>query len=474
MSALPPSQFVSEVPGRFSPLVVVDKRDPATITTSTTTSAQIAYLERAESSNHDFTVPLTEIIELGTNYNVGNVDDIPENKVTISSYDVGMPSMSLITGKKILTSGTTSIGFQELNQCSVDLIRQYGDPAGNIFYSEYMGDHVVEDYTASYKAKGAAMEAYTLTGFNTAGFRGKIETKAYVVQSADVTAGYIPFATVLGTDEAVFPIPIPGSGPASYWQQTGRLAFLKIERWRSATGFIRLQEVATSGAVALGYVYFDPSTKHIVAASGDLIAGDLFFVTFCTYQTDVTVMSALSGYSSMNYRTINTFTVDSADPAAVPTRLTPITIAANNISRGQTLDMKITLKRERAEGIGDTDGLYGPSDAPTVALTLDVKQNDSSLNGIMENGTPLGSDDGGSSSNDFFSPEQATRNQLYSSVATTVKLYDPRNATVLLKTISCPNSIYSTRGVQTAAKGMNTVKYTGKDSLGQMTASVTH
>lgn len=475
MPASPPSSFVSSIPGRYSPLLVVDKRDPSTIASSTTSTAQMSYMPRAETASHDFNTPLTEIVELGANYIVGHVDDIPENKVKISGYDVGMTNLSLVAGKKILSSGTTTIGFTDLNTSSVDIVRQYASGEGKIFYSEYMGDHVVEEYGASYKSKGTAMEDYSLTGFNTCGFAGFIETKAYVVQSADVTNGYIAFGALLGADEAVYQIPVPGSGPASYWQQTGRLNFLKIERWRPATGFLRLQEVSSSGAVALGFVFFDAgATKHVVAASGDLVAGDVFLFTFCTYKTDVTGLSALSGYSSIVYSQIPTTTVDTTDPAAVPTRLTPITIAGNGVARGQSLDIKLMLKRERAEGVGDVEGLYSPSDPPSATLSLDVKETDTGLNGIMQNGTPLNSSNGGATSNDFFSPEQMTRNQLYSSVPTVVKLYDPRDATTLVKTITIPDSLYNTRGVQTPAKGMNTVKYNGLSNVGKMDSSVTH
>ena len=215
MPAPKPLAYVTEIPGRFSPILVVDKRDPASsITASTTTSCQNAYLPRAESAGNDFNVPLLEVLELGTNFRVGDVDDIPDNKVTINSYSVGCGNLSLMTNKKVAGSGTTTFGFQDLNLAGLDIVRQYSSPAGDIFYSEYMGDHVIEEYSASYKAKGASMEAYSLVGFNTCAFRGLIQTKAYIVQSADVTNGYLPIGTILGTDEVVYQIPVPGSGPA--------------------------------------------------------------------------------------------------------------------------------------------------------------------------------------------------------------------------------------------------------------------
>jgi hypothetical protein len=472
-AAIPPSAAVTEIPGRFSPLVVVDKRNIANITTSTATSAQLAYLPRAESASHDFNTPLQDVVELGANFRVGDYDDIPENKISISNYDVGPTAISLITGKMVASTGTTTFGFNELNEANVDIIRQFADPNGNIFYSEYMGDHVIEEYDASLKAKSASMETYSLVGFNTAGFRGQIQCKAYIAQSADATAHSFSISSILGANEAPYPIPIPsGSSPASYWVQTGRINFLKIERWRPSTGFIRLSEVATTGAVAAGKCNYTAGTLTFFPS--DLATGDVFLLTYMTYKSNVTAMSTLSGLTGINYSAIPQLSTDTSDPVAVPTRLTPITIAAYNIPRGQSFDIKMTLKRDRAEGIGDPDGIWGPSDAPEVALSLEVKMTDASLNGILQNGNPNGSDAGGSTSNDFFDPNEATRNALATDVPITVTINDPRNSGTVLKTITSPNAVMYQRTVSTPTKGPATVKYTGKDVVGNIVVSVTH
>lgn len=474
MSASAPSTTVTTIPGRFSPLLVTDKRGPATIATSTTTQIQQAYLTRAETASQDFNIPVTEIDELGNTLLVGFIDDIPENKIPLSIYDCSMNNMSLLTAKSIANPGTTTIQFMDLNLAVVDIVRQYASPDGKIFGSAWAGDHVIEEASFSYKKKAAAMEQYNLCGFSYAsGFRGFIQTKAYVVQAADVTNGYLPIGTILGSSEAVFPIPIPGSGPKSYWQQTGRLGFLKIERWRASTGWQRLQEVAASGSVALGLVYWDAATKHIVANSGDLTAGDVWLVTYCTYASNAATFSTVSGITG-DYTKVPTSSVNTTDAAAIPTRLTPITIAANGINRVQSLDMKITLKRERAEGVGEGDGLFSPSDVPEVTHSLDVMDSDWSLRGILENGTASGSDTGGSSSNDFFDPIQTLRNELYSSVALAVTLYDPRVASTIVKTVTSAHAFFNTDGVATPAKGQATIKYSGKDSLGNLSAAVTH
>lgn len=471
-SAQKPTTFVSEIPGRFSPLIVVDKRDILNVTTSTPTSAQVAYLPRAESASHDFNTPLTEVTELGTNFHVGDYDDIAENKVSITSYDVGPYAISLLTGKKIATTGTTTFGFNELNQANVDIIRQYADPSGHIFYSEYMGDHVIDEYSSMLKAKSASMEMFNIIGFNTAGFRGQIVTKAYVTQAADVTAKSFNVTPLLGVDEAPYPVPVPtGTQPASYFIQTGRLNFLKIERYRPSDGFVRIKETISAAGIAPGYCNYSAGALGFDAS--DIDAGDVFLLTYMTYKSNVTAMSAISGLSAINYSMIPQLTTDTSDPIAVPTRLTPISISANRVSRGQSFDIKMSLKRDRAEGIGDTDGFFGPSDAPAVSLSLDVKMTDAGLNGIMQNGTPFGSDSVGSVTNDFFDPSQATRNQLAGNIPVVVTINDPRNSGVILKTITSPHAVFNQRTISTPAKGAATAKYTGKDIVGNIIIAVT-
>jgi hypothetical protein len=361
-TASAPSAYITEVPGRFAPFILVDKRNIANVTTSSATQAQLAYLPRASSASNDFQVPLTAITEIGSNFNVGQIDDIPENKVSITCYDVGTTALSLITGKNAPASSTTTYGFNDLNVANVDIIRQYADPNGNVFYSEFMGSHVVEEYGMSLKAKSQATENFSLTGFNTAGFRGFFQTKAYIVQAADVTGNSFSLSSLLGTNEGVVAIPTP-TGPASYWQQIGCYNFLKIERYRASTGFVRVRE--TTGAVSLGYCKY--TAPNLAFAAGDLVAGDVFLLTYMTYATNVNALSTLSGTTvaayqaaynylpagqqpTYSYGSVPSFTVDTSDPIAVPTRLAGLSIAAAGISRGTAADMKMSLKRDRAEG----------------------------------------------------------------------------------------------------------------------------
>jgi hypothetical protein len=409
------------------------------------------------------------VTEVGTNFNAGAYDDLPENKASISLHDVGLGPLALLCGKKIPAAATTTISFNDLNNANIDIIRQIADPLGNIFRSEVMTDHVIESYDASFKVKSASTESVSLVGFNTGAFRGIIQTKCYIVQSADASAKAFTIAPLLGPNEAVVPIPTPGS-IQSGWIASGRINFVKIERWRPSDGFTRFREV-TSAPTVLGTCKF--TSPSLAFATGDIATGDVFFLTYNTFTTDATSLSALSGITGRSFKLIPQTTLDTSDPASISTRLTPVTIAANNVSRGQGVDFKFGLKRERVEGIGDTEGMFGPSDAPSLSVSFDGRYTDAGLDGIMMSGSPYGSDYGGSATNDWFDPNLATRNQIATPIATVVTVYDPRSASTVLKTVTAPACVYGSRSISTPAKGAATIKWDGIDVTGNLTLSVT-
>lgn len=467
-----PTAYVTEIPGRFAPVLVVDKRTPASITTSSATQTALALLPRAETLNEDFQTPTQIITELATNFNVGEIDDLPENKTTLNTYDVGTQALSLICSKATPT-GTTTFGFTDLSTASnVDIVRLYADPNGNVFYSAITTENVITEYGMSLKSKGVSMENFGLSNFNMLGFRGFTQTKAYVVQSADVTAN--AFTITMGTSEAA--VPLPSSTIPSYWLQRGCINFIKIERYRAATGWTTFTEVAS--APVSGVSCTSTTAGHLGFAAADLVAGDLFMVTYATWGTNAvygTVGNAVSGTQAIG--SIESTSIDTSDAVAVPTRLTPITISANNVARGSALDIKLTLKRERAEGIGDTNGLWGPPAAPEVSISLDVKRTDASLNTLMMTGQALGSDGGytaNGNSGDWFDPNLMARTQLNTAFPVVAKIQDPRTAGTVLKTLTCPTAVFKSYSTQTSSKSPVTVKYSGSDRVGNMTMSYTH
>ena len=469
-TAIPPSTPVTEIPSRFSPIYVVNKTGViAGIANSTTTNSICAQLFRADTAEAQHDTPTTPVEELGTNFHVGEYDDIADAKLHINSYDVGPTNISLLTGKAIDTVSThvTHFGFNDLATAVVDVHRQFADPNGNVFASMFMSDLVISEFGFDLKKKSAAMEDYQLQGFNMMLFRGFTQTKIYNVLSGDQTAGFFVISGILGTDEQAVALNIPSGGqPASYWIQRGCYNFLKIERYRPGVGFLRFKEVLSTPTVT-GTVLYTPGTFKLTffgtGPTGDINTGDIFFLSYGTYKTNVA-----------NYKTIPTTTADSSDPVAVPTRLTPFTIAANNVSKGSALSMKMALKRDRAEGIGDVDGVYGPPNAPEVQISLDVNTTDMALNSLMQTGSPLGTDNGGTVAGDYVDPNYWTRVQLGTATPVVAVLYDPRASNVAVKTYTIPTAVFKSYANTSSTKGVVTSKYSGMDRVGNVDVAYTH
>lgn len=480
--AVSPTTTVTEIPGRYCPIYLVDKRTPGSIAaSSTTTTGPVALLPRAETIDASFNTPVNLIDEIGANAHVGAYDDLPEAKLTISSYDAGFQALSLIAqtgtgiGSKTVAMVPDGVSNGFLSTTFTDVIRQFADPNGNVFASAYSGSMCVDEFGFSLKARSVAMESYTLTGFNTMKFRGAIQPKCYFQSGAPVAiatgadAGFFGFSVtaLIGTDENVTALPEPTtSQPASYWVQNGCINFLKVERWRSSLGWITFPELANKpandGAFPSGSCYYNTTTGNLLFKSTDMAASDVFFVTYCTYKTDLTV-------STHAYNTIYATDPDTSDPVAIPTRLTPFTIYGNNIPRGQSLDVKVTLKRDRAEGIGDVTGIWGPPAAPEASVSLEVKKTDFGLNAILTTGSPAGTDTTGTVAGDFYDPDYAVRYQINNAMPIVANLYDPRDLSLIAKTYTLPAAVLNSESEGINAKNAVTVKYSGIDQNGNMT-----
>ena len=430
------------------------------VASSSVTGSVLAFLPRVETIDSSFDTPTIVVAEVGTNFHVSEFDDLPEAKLKFTAYDVGSTVISLITGKDAPVGATMTYGFNDLNAAVVDVIRQFADPNGNVFASMYMGDMVIDEFSAVLKAKSAAMEDYSLVGFNLLKFKGFIQTKAYVVAAADVTATYLALGTIMGASEGPVALPVPlATAPPSYWIQRGAYNFLKIDRYRAGVGWKRIPEKTTTPTV--GYAQFVVGTSRLNFFAGDLIAGDVVYLTYCTYATNVAGLA-----------TVPQTTLDTSEAAAVPTRLTPFSISGQNIPRGVGLDIKLMLKRERAEGVGDTDGQWGPSDPPELSVSFDVKATDFGLLAIMMTGSPNGTDAGGTVAGDFFDPNYMTRIQLNTVVPVVATINDPKNAGAVLKTYTCPTVFFSSFNDAAAVKGVVNRKFGGKDRVGNIAIAV--
>jgi len=156
--------------------------------------------------------PIQEVSEMGDQSRVGAADELGEIKWKVDMTDVGVRNLAHIMGLPFdpTTSGQTfTAGLTQFQNASVDFIRMVADPTNTIFESIYMQDCIIDDYTIDVKQNGLAMDTMNGRGPNGVAFPGFFLPKTYLVTSADVSAGYLNIANILGADEDTVKIYLP-------------------------------------------------------------------------------------------------------------------------------------------------------------------------------------------------------------------------------------------------------------------------
>jgi hypothetical protein len=216
-----------------------------------------------------------------------------------------------------------------------------------------------------------------------------------------------------------------------------------------------------------GNAYYLASTGHLY--TGDtLVAGDVFTLVYLTYNSDA--------FPS----TIPNATPDTTDPAGVNTRLVPLNIGAGTslqtmVNRVQSASFKMTLKRDQVQGIGENAIVYGISAVPDVAISMDVKEYDSTLLNQLTNQSKNLTGQGGTIANDFLDLNYQTRKQLDINYALVsgITLANPFDASKIIATWQTPQMVVKDIDYSSTSKADNTVKITALDIQGGFTITYT-
>lgn len=226
---------VSDRQGRLT-LTQIDDR--SVLTLSTTTTSPLTSVSRLMSADAQNDTKVDQVIEVGTNGIVGGVAQLGEFKGKLVRNDVSSKLIGLMTAKKFV-SGTQTWTYPDLATAKFDYCRLLAAQDGTVIGAWVALSAELGGAQFDFPNAGIATESYDVMGPQLVRMNAYPISKNYVVQSADVTAGYVPLSGVLGTGE--FPIPIlpPASGqPPSSLTTTGRCSFLAVHRVPTATATI--------------------------------------------------------------------------------------------------------------------------------------------------------------------------------------------------------------------------------------------
>lgn len=275
---------ITSMPDRLTPLGVFDKTITTSATLGSASASAFKRLNRVNSANFTFAVPVTEVTEMGSQFRVGGIDELGEVKFKLDLSSVGINNLANLCGINVsqAAGASTTVGLTQFQNASIDLFRFMSDPQNNVFGTIYMQDCIIEDYTVDIKTKSLVMENLSGKGPNAVSFAGFILPKVYKASAADNAAGYMAIGngagSVFSASENLVPLPLPSNGsPLSFWQQNGAFNFLKIEK---VTGAVptRYKEVVVGNvqtAVAIGNSnYITPSTfLPALAVNGSVTLG---------------------------------------------------------------------------------------------------------------------------------------------------------------------------------------------------------
>ena len=271
--------------------------------------------------------------ELGNRRHVGNVKDTPNITLTFSAFDAGIKIFAALTGKDPNSYPGAGVDIQNLSE--VDAIIQIKDDVVEDYVKTIHGRKLqVRDFTFNYSVDGDSTEEYTAIGSSRRYFK-------YDVIVDKFTSG--------GTSFALTQTPIQ----------------LK------------------NGNYALSVIL---NGSYLTEVSGTLATGQYKVVgtTLTTY--DTLSSQALVVYHANPTGNNWTDVSDPLLPVAIRGKDVKIEIAANSISRVQSVSINGNLNVTTVKELGNRDVVGYQRQVPTIEGTITVLDTDTDLVSLFSEG----------------------------------------------------------------------------------------
>lgn len=277
--------------------------------------------------------PSTTVDELGNPLHVGEVKDTPEVSLTFSAFDVGIKIFAALTGTDPTAYPGAGVGISNLGE--IDAVLYTKDPDVSDYIKTISGRRLqIKDFKFDYTVDGESKEDYTATG----------SERRYL--KYDVVVDRL---TVAGTSQTLTQTPIQ--------LKNGNYAISVI------LGGEYLTEV--TGAPATGEYRLVGTTL----TTGDAMSGQVLVV----YHANP---------AGLNWTDIG----DASLPVAIKGRDVDVTIAANGISRVQSVSINGNLNTTPVKELGTRVVVGYQSQVPTVEGTITVLDTDTDLISLLTDG----------------------------------------------------------------------------------------
>lgn len=271
--------------------------------------------------------------ELGNRQHVGNVKDTPNITLTFSAFDVSIKIFAALTGTDPNAYPGTGVDIQNLSE--IDAILQVKDATVEDYVKTIHGHKLqVRDFTFNYAVDGDSTEEYTAIG----------SSRRYLKYDVIVDK----FAT--GTSFTLSQTPIQ----------------LK------------------NGNYALSVVV---DGEYVTEVSGAPATGEYRVVGTTLTTGDSAAAQVLAVYHANPAGTNWTDVSDALIPIAIRGKDVKIEIAANSISRVQSVSINGNLNVTAVKELGNRDVVGYQRQVPTIEGTITVLDTDTDLISLLSEGT---------------------------------------------------------------------------------------
>jgi hypothetical protein len=317
-------------------------------------------------------IPTTQIDELGNRLHVGTVKDIPAITLTFSAFDVGINIFATLTGND--PDAYPGAGVDIGNLGEVDAILYVKDPnLENYVKSAHAKKLQIRDFTFNYSVDGESTEEYTAVGSEKRWFKNQVVVDRFDSGTTSFTLSETPVPLLNGDDLLTVIL------DSAY-----------------------LTEVAAA-----------PATGQYEVTGTTLTTADTrTAVVMAVYQV---------AFAGSEWNDIS----DTESAVAIRGKNVETLIGVNSQLRVQSVTINGTLNVQPVREMNNLNIVGYQSQVPTVEGTVTVLDTDTDLIDLLITGQDV------SGQTEFELGTECTS----SGLALEIKLYDPCDAAVVLKTV---------------------------------------
>jgi len=290
-------------------------------------------------------IPSTTVDELGNPLHVGDVKDIPNVTLTFSAMDVGIKIFAALTGESATAYPGAGVDISTLD--AIDAIIFVKDPSATSYIKAAHAKRLyIRDFTFTYNVDGESTEDYTAVGSEKRWFSNDVQVDVFNATTTPPVYG-APNSTV---NLSVAPVALKNGNKV--------LSVIANGQW--------LDEVTAAPAEG----------QFSVAGQAVTIYGDY------SANTVVVVYQVAAGSASPDWADIS----DPLLPVAIRGKDVLVEIAANDITRVQSVTINGTLNSQAVKEMGNRFIVGYQKQVPEVTGTITVLDTDTELMSLLQYG----------------------------------------------------------------------------------------